>query len=96
MPPIYVVQQGSKVRISNQRLTVNLEHENEKPVTLTSMPISQVSQLVLFGNIGITTPAIGWLLDQGIDVVFLTQDGNYRGHLTSGLTFLNKQPPAAL
>ena len=86
MPPMYVVQQGARIRISNRRLTVNLEHEGEKPIQLASMPIHQVSQLVLLGNIGITTPAIGWLLDQGIDVVFLTQTGQFRGHLTSGLT----------
>ncbi|NSW52352.1 MAG: CRISPR-associated endonuclease Cas1 [Anaerolineae bacterium] len=86
MPPIYIVQQGSKVRVSNRRLLVNLELEGEKPETLVSMPINQVSQVVLFGNIGITTPAIGILLDEGIDVAFLTRDGHFRGHLTSGLT----------
>ena len=65
MPPMYVVQQGTRIRISNRRLTVNLEHEGEKPIRLASMPIHQVSQLVLLGNIGITTPAIGNLIREG-------------------------------
>lgn len=86
MPPIYVVQQGSKVRIRNRRLTVNLEHEGASPQTLTSIPINQVSQVVLFGNIGITTPAMGWLMSKGVEVIFLTRGGKYRGRLTSGLT----------
>lgn len=86
MPPIYVVQQGAKLRVANRRLTIVLEHEGEKPEVLQSVPIGQVSQVVLFGRIGITTPAIGQLLDLGIDVAFLTQSGQYRGHLKNGVT----------
>jgi len=81
MPPLYVVQQNAKLRIHNRRLQVELDGE-----ALVSLPLSQVSQVVLFGNIGLTTPAIDALLAQNSEVVFLTQRGEYRGRLIGAET----------
>jgi CRISPR-associated protein Cas1 len=81
MPPIYVTTQGSKIRIDNRRLTVELDGE-----TLLQAPLGQVSQLVLFGNVGLTTPAIDALLAQEAEVIFLTQRGDYRGRLVGAVT----------
>ena len=53
---------------------------------MASAPLAYVSQVVLFGNIGLTTLAIGALLDQGTEVVFLTEHGDYRGRLVGSLT----------
>jgi len=53
MPPVYVVQQGAKLRIDNRRLQIEREGE-----VLLHVPLAQVSEVVLFGNIGLTTPAI--------------------------------------
>ena len=81
MPPLYVTQQGAKLRIENNRLVVEQESE-----TLVTVPLGHVSEVVLFGNIGLTTPAIGALLNQNVDVVFLKQDGTFRGRLSGGIT----------
>lgn len=81
MPPLYVLQQNSKLRINNRRLQVEVEGE-----VLSSQPLAQVSQVVLFGNIGLTTPAIDALLLQNTEVIFLTQRGDYRGRLVGTLT----------
>ena len=81
MPPLYVVQQGARLHIANHRLEVKLEEE-----VLASLPLGQVSQVVLFGNIGLTTPAIDALLAQACQVIFLTQRGEYRGQLVGPLT----------
>lgn len=81
MPPLYVIQQGAKLRIDNRRLQVELDGE-----VLDSIPLAHLSQVVLFGNISLTTPAMGALMDQGTEVVFLTQDGAYRGRLVGSLT----------
>lgn len=74
----------------------NLQSEvaNPKPMlsaveaseVLLSVPLGQVEQVVLFGNIGLTTPAIDALLAQNSQVVFLTQNGTYRGRLVGQLT----------
>ncbi len=81
MPPIYVVQQGARLCIENRRLAVELEGQ-----TLSSTPLSQVSEVVLFGNVGLTTPVIDTMLAQGTPVVFLTQHGDYRGRLVGSPT----------
>lgn len=86
MSAIYIVEQNTKIRIQNRRLQVEKDQENAEPEVLISYPLSQVDQMVLFGNIGLTTPAIGMLLDQECEVTFLTVDGNYRGKLVSPLT----------
>ena len=80
MPPLYITEQGTKVRIHNN--CIRVERENgQDPELLYQAPIGTVSQLVLSGNIGLTTPAIGTLLTRQIDVVFLDSRGNFRGRL---------------
>ncbi len=81
MPPLYLTQQLAKIRIRKGRLLVELEGE-----TLAHLPLGHVSEVVLFGNIGLSTPAIGVLLARDIDVIFLTEDGRFKGRLSSGLT----------
>lgn len=81
MPPLYLTQQLAKIRIRKGRLLV--EHEGE---TLAHLPLGHVSEIVLFGNIGLSTPAIGVLLARGVDVVFLTEDGRFKGRLSAGMT----------
>jgi CRISPR-associated protein Cas1 len=82
MPPLYLTQQLAKLRIRKGRLLVELDGEQ-----LLHLPLGHVSEVVLFGNIGLSTPAIGTLLGRDIDVVFLSEDGgNFKGRLTSGLT----------
>ena len=83
MPPIYVTEQGAKLRVRNNCLLVEKEGENE-PELLYRAPIGTVSQVVLLGNIGMTTPSIAEFLQREIDVVFLDHLGNYRGRLMSG------------
>jgi len=81
MPALYVIHQGAKLRLHNRRLQA--EHETQ---VLMDVPLNQVSEVILFGNIGITTPLIGALLSQGVEVVFLKEDGQYRGRLSGGMT----------
>lgn len=81
MPALYVIQQGAKLCIQNRRLLVVQEEE-----TLASAPLVHVSQVILFGNIGLTTPAIGALLSENKEVVFLTQSGDFRGCMVGQVT----------
>ncbi len=90
MPTVYVVQQNTKIRIRNRRLQVErdpeADNDGKQAEILVSVPLGQVSQVVLFGNVGLTTPAIDALLSQETEVVFLTQRGEYRGKLVGNLT----------
>jgi CRISPR-associated protein Cas1 len=77
MPPFYIIEQGAKLSHDGRRLVVSKDDKE-----LASAPLVHVSEVVLMGNVGLTTPAIKLLLQENIDVVFLTQDGAYCGRLT--------------
>ena len=49
--------------------------------TLQSVPLIKVDQVLIFGNVGITTPALTWLMLQNIDVVFCNQHGRFKGRV---------------
>ncbi len=94
MPALYLVEQQTKIRIRNRRVQVerdlspdaNLQSPNLQSEILLSVPLSQVEQVVIFGNVGLTTPAIDAFLAQNTEVVFLSQRGEYRGRLVGQVT----------
>lgn len=81
MPPLYVVEQGAKLRLEGRRVLVEKDG-----VCLLQVPFAQLSSVVLFGNIGLTTPVMKRLMAAAIDVVFLTHDGRYEGRLVGPLS----------
>ncbi|MGB9521149.1 MAG: CRISPR-associated endonuclease Cas1, partial [Anaerolineales bacterium] len=85
MPPLYLVQQNTKIRIRNRRVQVEDENQ-EPPQVFVSIPLSQVDQVVIFGNVGLTTPAINAFLEQNTEVIFLSQRGEFRGRLVGNIT----------
>lgn len=74
--PLYVVEQGSKLSRKGRRLVVAKNAE-----VLAQVPLIQVSQVIVFGNSQITTPALHLLLQEGIEVVLLSQAGRFLGRL---------------
>lgn len=76
MSTIYVTTQGATVQRRSGQFLVCKESS-----VLQNVPETHVKQLVLFGNVNLTTPAVGYCLDKQIDVVFLTQGGRFRGRL---------------
>ncbi len=81
MPPLYIVEQGAKLTVNGRRLVV--EKDDEK---LLQVPFAHTSSVILFGNIAITTPAMKRLMDASIDVIFLSQGGDYQGRLVGPLS----------
>ncbi len=78
MPILYVVEQGARVTKTGERIIIRKESE-----TLQTVPAFALEQVVLFGNIELTPPARNFLLDQGIDTVFMSMGGRFRGRLSS-------------
>lgn len=74
--PLYLVEQGSKVGRHGQQLVISRDGEE-----LSRIATLQVSQVVVMGNIQLTTPAMQLLLGQGTEVVFLSQSGRFYGRL---------------
>lgn len=76
MAPIYVREQGAVVRRQGERLLVTRDKQH-----LLDLPLLHVEQLVLFGNVQLTSQAVAMLLQAEVDVVFLSQYGKFRGRL---------------
>jgi CRISPR-associated protein Cas1 len=76
MTAIYVREQGAKVRRRQDRLVVSKSGQ-----VLDEFPLNQVNQVVLMGNVQLTTQAAATLLQRDVDVVFLSVYGKFRGRL---------------
>jgi len=75
---VYVTTQGCRVVREGRHLLVTLGDDIHH-----TLFIGKLEQLVLCGNISLTTPALTLLLREGIDTVFLSRDGRYRGRLAT-------------
>lgn len=83
MPALYLTEQGAVLRRSGERLVVTRDHQ-----VVEEVPIIHVDQVVVMGNVQLTTPAVALLLQKDIDVVFLSSRGRFRGRLmTTGSRF---------
>lgn len=78
MAVIYLIEQGTTIYKDYQRFIIYVA---EKPKM--EVPIREVQQILVFGNIQLSTPVIQACLQQEIPVVFLSQSGLYHGHLWS-------------
>lgn len=76
MTVLYVREQGAVVRREAEEVRVTLDEK-----VLTRLPVREVEQLVLCGNVQLTTQAAAMLMKQGVDVVFMSQHGSFRGRL---------------
>ena len=76
MPPLYITTQGAKLRYGARRLVVEKDGKE-----IAALPAVHVDRVLIFGNVGLTTPAMSFLLETGIDTVFMTLRGRFKGRL---------------
>jgi len=74
---LYVDETGASLKKQGERILVCKENE-----ILRDMPIINVGQVVISGNVSLTTPVMTWLMYENIPVVFLSMYGKYQGVLT--------------
>ena len=77
MTALYLTEQGSKLRKTSKRLVVE-----KGGTTLLEVPSSGIDRVLVFGAVQISTQAISFLLESGIDVSFLSMGGRLKGKLT--------------
>ena len=75
---MYIIDQGATLHKSGERLIVQ-----KMGGVIQWVHAFKVEQIVLMGNIQISSPTIAFLLEKGIDTVFLSSRGKYRGRLIS-------------
>lgn len=73
---LYVIEQGARLEKEYQRLLVT-RHDQ----VLQAVPLARLTDVVLIGRVGATTPALLALLDAGIPLAFVTRTGKLRGRL---------------
>lgn len=67
------------MRRAGERLRIH-----SKKTELADIPLAEIAELVLMGNISLTPSALGTLVDRGIDTVLLSSRGRYRGRIVGG------------
>jgi CRISPR-associated protein Cas1 len=77
MSVLYLIEQGSKLRKTSKRLVVE-----KGGTTLLEVPALDIDHILIFGSVHISTQAISFLLESGIEVSFLSMNGRLRGKLS--------------
>ncbi|GAB4380758.1 MAG: CRISPR-associated endonuclease Cas1 [Calditrichia bacterium] len=80
MSTLFLTEQGSRVVCRNH--TLLLRQNNE---TLFIYPLDSLERLVLMGRIELSAGAMAKLLGRGIETLFLTRDGRFKGRLCAGV-----------
>jgi CRISPR-associated protein Cas1 len=86
MSTLYLVKQGSMLRKEQGRFVVQPPTGDERFASrssegATEVPIREVERVLVLGNIQISTAAMAACLEEHIPLVFLTQMGDYKGHV---------------
>ncbi|WP_420632372.1 CRISPR-associated endonuclease Cas1 [Candidatus Leptofilum sp.] len=76
MPTLYIIEPGARLEKEYQRLLVTKADE-----VLLRLPIQRVTQVVLVGRVGVTTPALYALLQAEIPLLLVNRSGRLRGRL---------------
>ncbi len=71
-----LIVQSQRARITKEGETLKVADEKQGD---TKVRLNDVSDVALFGNVSITTPAISTLMDRGIPIAFHSHGGWFRG-----------------
>src|SRR6266567_3368441 len=77
MATLYLNEQQAIVKKRDGYLIV--QYADKRTV---DVPLIKVSQVVVSGDVTLTTPALHTLLEMGIEVCFLSMYGHFRGRLS--------------
>lgn len=78
MSVLYVKEQGAYVKKCGKRIQVEKDGQR-----LADLPVFQVTNINIVGNVQVTTQALHFLMQEGIDVSYLKRSGAYIGHMAA-------------
>ncbi len=76
MTVLYVTEQGATIGVGNERL-----HVRKGRAEMASPRLDDLTQVVVYGYVQVTSQALRKLMARGIDTVFLTYGGKFVGRL---------------
>jgi CRISPR-associated protein Cas1 len=85
MATLYLVRQGTTLSQEGQRFVATVPDAPPAGQRVEVL-IREVERILVFGQVQVTTRVIGTCLAAGIPVVYLSQVGEYKGHLWSAET----------
>ncbi len=77
---VYIVEQSSFIKAENSNLIIK-----RKGASIVRVPLMNVKRLYIKGSSVISTHLLNELLDNKIDIIFLTFNGNFRSKIPSQL-----------
>jgi CRISPR-associated protein Cas1 len=88
MATLYLTDPHSVVRKDGDTLTVDIPADKERGTEKrrVRIPLIKVTQVVAYGDVTLTGPALAALLEQGVDVCFCSAWGKFLGHLAPPLS----------
>lgn len=81
MATLYILEQGTEVGYNGERIEIRRGDS-----VIGSVPLIKIDDVLIFGNVTLSTPMIKRFLDRGIEVTFLTVHGRYHGRLVGETT----------
>ncbi len=83
MTTLYVTEPYSVVKKEGDTLVVHTpENKGEnKPSRKVEVPAAKVTEVIILGDSTLTTPALAVLLEQNVEITFLSAYGHFRGRL---------------
>ena len=78
MSVLYVKEPGAYVKKCGKRLQVEKDGKR-----LMDLPVFKLSNVNIIGNVQVTTQALHFMMQEGIDVSYLSHSGTYVGHMTA-------------
>lgn len=88
MTTLYLTEQFSFVKKDGDTLIVQIPANKRQGTEKRKVrvPLMQVDQVVIFGDITVTTPALLALLEQQAEVCYLSYYGQFKGRLNNGFS----------
>ncbi len=88
MATLYLTVPRSLVRRDGETLLVQVPEDERQGRAKRQLrvPLIKVTQVVVYGDVTLTSPALTALLEQGSDVCFCSRHGEYKGRLAAPLS----------
>lgn len=78
MAVLYIKEQGACVSRMNERIVVTKNRQ-----TLLDIPVFKIENLAIIGNVQVTTQALQLLMENSVDVSYLSFSGKYLGNVSA-------------
>lgn len=88
MTTLYVTEPYSVIKKNGDTLTVHIpaNERTETAARKVQVPLVKIDQVVILGDSTLTSPALAALLEQGVEITFLSLYGEFRGRVMPGVS----------